>query len=104
MKRTILAALCALLTATGATAEPKCAPTILAIAALVDRYGESIVDTYSRPHKTEPGVTITYHVWVNAGTGTWTFTGAGPDGFTCLFFHGKRYNGQKARDFFDTGA
>lgn len=100
MFKFIAAALVAL-TASNAWAN-NCGPTPFLIYQLVERYGERVQDVYERPHKSVPDVTIIYEVWANPETGTWTFTGRGPDGVLCVFAVGEDYAGQRARDFFDT--
>ena len=98
MKLMSLAAL-AVLFAWPVLAQQNCGPTPIAEAALVMKYGETVVDSHVMDHPKKPGVRVTIQVWANEATGTWTLIGRGPDGLSCLYRSGQNYNGQTVAFF-----
>lgn len=75
----------------------QCGPTPAFIMALMSTYGERVVDEEQLPSALDPSVMITWQVWANAETGSWTFTGATVQ-VMCLRASGQNYSGQTVRD------
>lgn len=90
------AALLALL-ASPAAAQTTCGPTPVLMTVLMAQYGEAVVDELDLPSSIDPTVIITWQVWANATTGTWTLTGRNV-AMMCVRAAGQNYEGQGVRD------
>ena len=80
--------------ATPLAAAPVCGPSVQMLQKL-NRLAEVPIEQVSKPH--EHGE-ITWIMWVNASTGTWTLTGT-QGAITCAFVWGRTYEGQVIADF-----
>lgn len=74
-----------------------CGPTPIFIMTLMSNYGERVVDEERLPSSLDPSVMITWQVWTNPETRSWTFTGATFQ-VMCLRASGQNYSGQNVRD------
>ena len=86
-----------------AVAQQSCGPRAVVETTLTARYGESVIEERFAEHPAKPGVMITFQIWRNVQTGTWTFTGYADDGGMCAYAFGKRFSGQKLDDFLNPG-
>lgn len=83
MKTVFAAAAFAALTALPVNAAPNCASVAQVIELLALGYGESPVAS----GLDERGALI--QMWVNVETGSWTVTGTGPSGTSCILAQGE---------------
>ena len=98
MIRLIFLAILASLAIPAAAQQQQCGLTQAVMVQLAMQYGETIVDERDRRDESDPDVVVTWRVWVNASTMTWTLTGT-VDDVTCLFAAGRDYAGQTLDDF-----
>lgn len=88
MTRTILAALCALLTATGAFGAT-CQARDVIEQALSEKYGEAVTGEGMVKVRGQPAI---MQVWTNAEKGTFSIVIAHADGVSCLMAAGEHYS------------
>jgi hypothetical protein len=86
MKKIILAGAMASLFALPVNAAPNCASIAQVIELLTLGYGESVAAS----GLDERGALI--QMWVNPETGSWTVTGTGPSGTSCVLAQGEGGN------------
>lgn len=88
LKLTVAAALLSLTVALPAAAQAPCGPTEQVRGVLENRYGEAVVDAFTR----EDG--LLFEMWANMTTGSWTETvTSAADGITCLIRAGQNFPG-----------
>lgn len=86
-------AILAVLASPGTAQEIVCGPSASIMMALMQRYGEEVIETRDLPSAEEPAMTIRWHLWVNRQTGSWTLTGT-HTATTCVGMAGRHYSGQ----------
>lgn len=85
------------LTTPAAAQQIPCAPTPIVIMTLMAHHGEKVVDEERLPSSLDPSVIITWQVWANEETGSWSLTGSNVE-VMCLRLSGQNYQGQTVRD------
>ena len=98
MKAIILSAALAVSLAAPAWAN-RCGPSVAVIQLLTERYGEEVVEMAKRPSREDEPVELTYHLWVNKQTGSWTATVTWPNGLTCIGPSGRDLGQRTLTDF-----
>lgn len=94
----IATALAALLAIPAHAQQRNCAPSLVVIAALEKKYGETNIEEMEAA---QPGseTVIQWHMWLNEETGSWTLTGT-LNGVTCMFAGAPGgYDGETIADF-----
>lgn len=76
-----------------------CGPSIAVIQLLSGKYGEEVVETTKMPSREAEPVELTYRLWLNAETGTWTATVTWPSGLTCIGPSGRDLGERTLQDF-----
>lgn len=94
-------ALAAIISATPAIAQPRCAVTPVVNNHLATNYGEEVVESIDIPNPEDASQLFRFDLWANQSTGSWSITSEITVNVTCLFREGKGYHGQGICAFID---